>query len=284
MDAPRGRDILTIQRIRTVDNKRVSISSGRATIISSTPFSELKPLQYIRTWTTGKTAYTSSQGASGWRYSIMEIPQRKRVAAQFSQHHRSLLNSVSITAHWAMTRTKWSVKWYTESESLRYPRMAIPWELFCGFFCYCIPIVVSQCWLQEFWAHTKQLCRQAAWATILGRRMKTLPRINMWLYRRIVIHGESFIALLVGLRYMHFCMSKGVWAHDGFILFHLLLEDDWWRVSYHVNDTYGRVILLRVSIIKHNDSVRVLLHPVLSICRDYYYTRIQAVRRDGVQA
>jgi hypothetical protein len=97
----------------------------------------------------------------------------------------------------------------------------------------------------------------------------------MWLYRRIVIHGESFIALLVGLRYMYFCMSKGVWAHDGFILFHLLLEDDWWRVSYHVNDTYGRVILLRVSIIKHNDSVRVLLHPVLSICRDYYYTMIQ---------
>jgi hypothetical protein len=45
--------------------------------------------------------------------------------------------------------------------------------------------------------------------------MKTLPRINMWLYRRIVIHGESFIALLVGLRYMYFCMSKGVWAHDG---------------------------------------------------------------------
>jgi hypothetical protein len=55
----------------------------------------------------------------------------------------------------------------------------------------------------------------------------------------------------------------------------LILLEDWWRVSYHVNDTYGRVILLRVSIIKHNDSVRVLLHPVLSICRDYYHTMIQ---------
>jgi hypothetical protein len=39
--------------------------------------------------------------------------------------------------------------------------------------------------------------------------------------------------------------------------------------------SHGRVILLRVSIIKHNDSVRVLLHPVLSICRDYYHTMIQ---------
>jgi hypothetical protein len=205
MDAPRGRDILTIQRIRTVDNKGVSISSGRATTISSTPFSELKPLQYIRTWTTGKTAYTSSQGASGWRYSIMEIPQRKRVTAQFSQHHRSLSHDKD-KVECKMVHTVRVLALSKNGDSLRAILL---------FFSYCIPIVVSQCWLQVFWAHTKQLCGQPAWATILGRRMKTLPRINMWLYRRIVIHGESFIALLVGLRYMYFCMSKGVWAHDG---------------------------------------------------------------------
>jgi hypothetical protein len=53
---------------------------------------------------------------------------------KYLKETESPLNSASITAHWAMTRTKWSVKWYTESESLRYPRMAIPRELFCCFF------------------------------------------------------------------------------------------------------------------------------------------------------